>query len=432
MRSSVRASAAGLSALLIAIGVTGTALAGATPTPSNGVDTATLANPSSDDAMLNLLGEQGVSYSPVTSPAQALGTGDTEDFTLVIDQEEIPNTSMLNLLSNAGFGRIVVLNNRSDTLSALTGGAVGLAQTAVAPQSATLNPSCAQSDAVAAGNVDLEEGTATFSLDSTSDATGCYQVEGAPVLVDAGSPRGLGDVIALGSTAFFENQFLASAGNAALGLRIFGAHPHLVWWAPTFVSDPGLLNCAGNGCQLGGGGNANGGGGGGGNGASPQNGTTVTQSPGTQQSSSSQPTLTSLMPSWIWWALLQLVVAALLTAYWRARRLGRVVSEELPVKVRAAETVEGHARLYRRANAHGRAGELLRRATASRLAGYFGIPAARAHADPSLLIAPVAARLEAEPELIGDLLAGEAPQSEAELVLLADHLDQLEKEVRSS
>jgi hypothetical protein len=66
------------------------------------------------------------------------------------------------------------------------------------------------------------------------------------------------------------------------------------------------------------------------------------------------------------------------------------------------------------------------------LAGYFGIPAARAHADPSLLVAPVAARLETAPELIGDLLAGEAPQSEAELVLLADHLDQLEKEVRSS
>ncbi len=138
------------------------------------------------------------------------------------------------------------------------------------------------------------------------------------------------------------------------------------------------------------------------------------------------------MPTWIWWALLQLLVAVLLVAYWRGRRLGAVVTEQLPVTVRAAETVEGHARLYRRANAHGRAAELLRKATASRLAGYFGIPAARAHADPSLLVAPVSARLGVTDDLVADLLTGQAPQSEAELVLLADHLDQLEQEVRSS
>jgi len=427
VRSSVRASVAGLSALLVSVGVAGTALAAATPTPSNGVDTATLANPSSDDALLNLLGEQGVSYSPITSPEQAL-RGDPQDVTLVIDPDEIPDQSMLAQLSNAGLGRIIVLNNNADTLAQLADG-VSVAQTSASPQSTTLEPACTEPDAAAAGTLDLEEGTATFAITAGTPATGCYQVDGAPALVDTGSPQGTGDVLALGSTAFFENQYLASAGNAALGLRIFGAHPHLMWWAPSFVSDPGLLNCVGAGCQLGPGGNP---GGGATSTTGPQNGTTVTESPGAQQASSNQPTLTSLMPSWIWWALLQLVVAALLTAYWRARRMGRVVTEELPVKVRAAETVEGHARLYRRANAHGRAGELLRRATASRLAGYFGIPAARAHADPSLLVAPVAARLETPPELIGDLLAGEAPESEAELVLLADHLDQLEKEVRSS
>jgi hypothetical protein len=424
VRSSVRASIAGLSALLMSVGATGTALAAASPTPSNGVDTTTLANPSSDDALLNLLGEQGVSYTPITSPDDAL-VGDAQDVTLVIDPDEIPDQSTLAQLSNAGIGRIIVLNNNADTLTQLTGG-VGVAQSSASPQSTTLEPACAEPDAAAAGNLDLEEGTATFSIAPGTPAIGCYQVEAAPALVDVASPQGTGDVIALGSTAYFENQYLASAGNAALGLRIFGAHPHLMWWAASFISDPGLLNCVGAGCDLGPGGNPGGGA------TGQQNPTTVTESPGAQQASSSQPTLTSLMPSWIWWALLQLVVAALLTAYWRARRMGRVVTEELPVKVRAAETIEGHARLYRRANAHGRAGELLRRATASRLAGYFGIPAARAHADPSLLVAPVAARLETAPELIGDLLAGEAPQSEAELVLLADHLDQLEKEVRSS
>ena len=45
----------------------------------------------------------------------------------------------------------------------------------------------------------------------------------------------------------------------------------------------------------------------------------------------------------------------LLLALWRARRLGPVVAEPLPVVVRAAETVEGRARLYRRGGARGQA-----------------------------------------------------------------------------
>ncbi len=384
------------------------------------MDTSTLLEPTSSSALLNLLGQRGVAYYPVRHLDVVLSFA-SPDATLVISDDERPSVLALDRLVSAGFGRIIILNNDAVTVTAFMPN-VSVSRLAYAV-TAPVQPSCTQPDALAAGSVDLHTSAVTFTVSSTDNAVvGCYPVGGAPTLVYSG--QGTSDAVAVSSTTFFENDRLASAGNAALALRLFGAHSKLVWFAPSFIPDPSLNNCGGATC--GSGQNrpepgstttirAGGGGGGGGGG-----------------SGSSQPTLTSLMPTWIWWALLQLLIAVLLTAYWRGRRLGAVVTEQLPVTVRAAETVEGHARLYRRADAHGRAAELLRKATAGRLAGYFGVPAARAHADPSVLVGPVAARLRVTEESIAELLASEAPQSEAELVRLADRLDQLEQEVRSS
>jgi hypothetical protein len=425
------AAMAALGAVLSVVTVT-PAHADASPSPSGSVDTSTLLEPTSDSALLNLLGQQGVEYVPVTVGAEARDAG-SSDSTLVIDQDEQPGPAVLTELKDAGYGRVIILSNDSDAFD------VFMPNVSVGPDtvraSTPLSPSCPQTDALAAGDILMSGTSATFTINATDgSAMGCYAVTGFPTLAYSGNASS--DVVALGSGTFYENDELASAGNAALALRLFGAHKRLVWFAESFDPDPSLQNCSGNGCDsgqnfpgpmptttitLGGGNGGSTGGGGGGSGGDGGGG-----------SGASRPTLTSLMPSWIWWALLQLLVAVLLVAYWRGRRLGAVVTEKLPVTVRAAETVEGHARLYRRANAHGRAAELLRKATASRLAGFFGVPAARAHADPSILVAPVAARLNVTEDVVADLLAGQAPQSEAELVLLADHLDQLEQEVRSS
>jgi hypothetical protein len=143
-------------------------------------------------------------------------------------------------------------------------------------------------------------------------------------------------------------------------------------------------------------------------------------------------TLAQLIPHWIWWMLLQLLVAAVALAYWRSRRLGRLVGENLPVKVHAAETVEGHANLYRRASAHGRAAGLLRSAAARRIAPLLGLPAGPAGRKPESLVQAVAERLGQAPEQVHAILAGEVPMTEAELVRLTDQLDRLEQEVRSS
>lgn len=428
MRLPARATAAAALAVAVvcagaaSVAVSAPAHADASSSPDP-VDTSTLINPTSDSALLNLLGQQGVSYIPVTDPSSAKDAAG-RDSTLVIDAYEHPTDFALSELISTRFGRVVILNNEPNTLNAFMP-EVGYNSYADAP-GAAVNPSCSQADAVAAGSLHLTERPATFVLSAAGNfASGCYPIDGHPTFAYARD--GSADVAALGSAAFFENDELASAGNAALALRLFGAHRKLVWFAPSFTPDPSLNNCSGYTCDSGQ--------------STPQPGTTTTIPPGAGSggggsggggSSAGRPTLTSLMPSWIWWALLQLLVALLLVAYWRGRRLGAVVTEQLPVTVRAAETVEGHARLYHRANAHGRAAELLRRATASRLAGYFGVPAARAHADPSLLVAPVAARLNLTEPAVAKLLTGGAPESEAELVLLADHLDQLEQEVRSS
>ena len=101
----------------------------------------------------------------------------------------------------------------------------------------------------------------------------------------------------------FTNDRLDDEGNAALALGLLGAHA--AGWSGT--------------CRR-----------------------RATCRPATQKS------LYDLRARGVWWALVQVGLAVLLLALWRARRLGPVVAEPLPVVVRAAETVEGRARLYRR------------------------------------------------------------------------------------
>lgn len=131
------------------------------------------------------------------------------------------------------------------------------------------------------------------------------------------------------------------------------------------------------------------------------------------------------------WALLQLFIAALIAALWRARRLGPVVAEQLPVAVRAAEATEGRARLYRRARARTRAAEALRGATRNRLAPLVGIPPSQAD-EPDILATAVAARLTDPAIDVRTLLHGAPPPDDAALLRLADDLDALERSIFST
>jgi len=124
--------------------------------------------------------------------------------------------------------------------------------------------------------------------------------------------------------------------------------------------------------------------------------------------------------------VLQLCVVVGVLAWWRARRLGPLVAEPLPVVVRASETVEGRARLYRSHRARDRAADALRAAALTRLTPRLGL--AR-NATPDAVTQAVAHRTGSD---CGAVLFGPAPGTDADLLTLAHQLDDLERQVAQS
>jgi hypothetical protein len=440
--------ASALTATLATFAYAATPAHAATTSPSA---TTPLLSPENDDAMLNLLMEDGVQYTTASAPDDAAAYS-SRDTTLVIDQDETDmSASDIAELATSTWGRVIILSYDPSLLQAFAPGVSASGVPAPSTTGSTLvspGAGCTQSNATSAGSAVMPEGSETYTLPKATpsstpttlttptattpdpDLTACYFLDGsdnAPAMVSVHDKKTGGDVILLGWTDFAENKYMAEQGDAALALGLFGAHGTLVWLATQFTEDNNLNGCVGQACGSGTAtanpsGNPPGQGGGAGSGSGGN---------GNGSSNSQAVTLAQLIPHWIWWMLLQLVIAAMALAYWRSRRLGRLVGENLPVKVRAAETVEGHANLYRRAAAHGRAAGLLRSATARRIAPLLGLPAGPAGRKPTTLVHPIAQRLNWPPAQVHAILAGEAPLTETELVRLADQLDRLEQEVRS-
>jgi hypothetical protein len=232
-------------------------------------------------------------------------------------------------------------------------------------------PGCAQPDAVAAGEARVRG--VVFA--APEGAVVCYRR--SFVEVRSGTQR----VTFLGTGELMTNDRLDEDGNAALALRLLTRHPTVEWVYPRTFATP----------------------------EEPES-------------------LTDLLPGWVWVLVAQLVVVALLLAFWRGRRLGPVVVEPLPVVVRAAETVEGRARLYLAARARGRAAEALRAGTRDRLVRALGLAP---DASRETLVAAVAPRTRGRDGASLDaLLYGPPPPDDATLVRLADDLDSLYSEVR--
>jgi hypothetical protein len=137
--------------------------------------------------------------------------------------------------------------------------------------------------------------------------------------------------------------------------------------------------------------------------------------------------LVDLLPGRLWWSVLELVVALMLFAISRGRRLGPLVTEPLPVVVRATETVEGRARLLRGARARRSSAEALRAAARRRLSTRLGLGPAPAEA---ALVDRITTRTSRGANEVNDLLYGSSPVDDRGLVALATALDRLEEEMR--
>jgi hypothetical protein len=116
-------------------------------------------------------------------------------------------------------------------------------------------------------------------------------------------------------------------------------------------------------------------------------------------------------------------------AFWRGRRLGPLVIENLPVTVRASETMEGRARLYQKGAARLRALDSLRVGTIDRIAVQCGLPRV---AIVDEVIAAVASLTSSDIREVRSLLLDETPRTDRDLVRLSDRLLELERSVASA
>ncbi|HJD82483.1 DUF4350 domain-containing protein [Kitasatospora aureofaciens] len=331
-------------------------------------------------AVVALLEHQGVKVELGTDPAAAANGADT----LVLPEPDLLSPAQLRAVAAARHQRLVLIAPGPAALGVLAPGIRAADEAGDAPFAPVrgTQPGCSLPEALRAGSAS----TGGMLYTSGSRGDGCYRRGHAYPLVR--TPSGGGDVIVLGSGRFLRNDELAGDGNASLALGLLGSQPRLTWHLPDY---------------------------------------TAPVAEGTPHKS-----FGDYIPKGWHWALYQLAVAAVLAALWRARRLGPVVSENLPVVVRAAETTEGRARLYRRAKAHGRAAEALRRAAAHRLAPALGVPLQAGAPEPEALCAAVAGRLPERPAAdVRALLYGPPPTDDAALLRLADDLDALERQVRN-
>jgi hypothetical protein len=336
-------------------------------------------------AVAELLADRGVSTRVVTTLDEARAAA-APDTTLLIATPDLltrPQQALLHAGTADSGGRTLLVAPGGSSVEQLAPGVTADPATSLA---ATLTPGCDLPAARRAGTAD----TGGLRYTTTHpDADQCYASQRLATLIRLPSPTGDGDTVVLGAPDILYNDRLDEHGNASLALQLLGSRPHLVWYLPSLAD----ASAAGQ---------------------------------------DDERTLFELLPPGWLWGTLQLFIAAALAALWRARRLGPLVPEKLPVAIRASETVEGRARLYRKANARDRASTALRSATRTRLAPLVGVPVARAHS-PETLLPALSARLHGDlggDQALHTLLFGPPPRDDAGLITLADRLDALEREVR--
>ncbi|OLZ70022.1 hypothetical protein AV521_17015 [Streptomyces sp. IMTB 2501] len=340
------------------------------------------ADPYGSRAVAQLLTDRGVSTRVVTTLGEARAAAGPDTTLLVAVPDLLTNRQQTRLhqATAASGGRTVLIAAGSPSVERL---APGVTADPATSAGSTLAPACTLPEARRAGSAD----TGGIRYTTTRlDADSCYPSERLATLLRVPEASGDGDTVVLGAPDILFNDRLDEQGNASLALQLLGSRPHLVWYLPS-LSD-----------------------------------TSVTDN-------GDRRNFLDLLPSgWLWGAL-QLFIAAALAAVWRARRFGPLVPERLPVAIRASETTEGRARLYRKADARDRAAAALRSTTRTRLAPLVGVSVTQAHT-PETLLPALSAHLSRDGQALHSLLFGPPPGDDAALIALTDQLDALEREVR--
>jgi hypothetical protein len=376
--------ARGIALAAVLILVAAVAMAAVRSTVRHGALDPRSADPYGSRAVAQLLADRGVATRVVTSLGAARDAAGPDTTLLVAAPDLLTDRQQARLrkATATSGGRTVLVAADTPSVERL---APGVTADPATSSATTLAPHCTLPAARRAGSAD------TGGIRYTTTRLGadrCYPSERLATLLRIPETSGGGDTVVLGAPDILYNDRLDKQGNASLALQLLGSRPHLVWYLPS-LSDTSATGAG------------------------------------------DQKNFLDLLPSGWLWGTLQLFIAAVLAAFWRARRFGPLVPERLPVAIRASETAEGRARLYRKADARDRAAAALRSTTRTRLAPLVGIPVTQAHT-PEALLPALSAHRTGEQQALHSLLFGPPPGDDAALIALTDQLDALEREVRRS
>lgn len=323
-------------------------------------------NPDGDgaQALAKVLDEQGVDVQVVRSAAALDRTTANASTTIVV-------TSSGNL-GRTTTSRLLRHQGQSH-LVVVAPGAQLVRELGISDFPRTTTPT----GAIAAGCPPYDGLSLRTDVAQAFNAPGCFRTQGGVMLAE---PRA--GLTLLGADAVLTNDQILEGDNAAIALRLLGQRQRLVWYVPDLADLGGADGVA----------------------------------------------VSTLLPDWLRPSLWLLAAAAVALVVWRARRLGPLAREPLPVEVKAVETTRNLGRLYRRAGDRAHAAEALRSAARARLAVRLRLPR---RPDPARLSADVAAHtgrpLAEVEELLGP--TSPPPAGDRDLVALADALTELDREV---
>lgn len=361
-----------LAAIAAAVAIVSAIAAGSGPTGEPlGADNPA---PVGAQALVKVLGAHGVTVVAADTFAEATAAGGKQATVLVYDPSALLSAEQLQQLKAKN---LVLVAPGKSALDALAGGVSAATRNLPAD---TVAAGCSLPAAQRSG--DILAGGSAYRVPDTF--TGCFpRGDGRYSLATgprSGSQAGTGTVTTvtvLGAAAVLRNESIINAGNAALAVALLGAEPTLVWYLPSLADVP----------------------------------------------SSGPPSLGELTPGWVTPVLVLLVAVAAAAAFWRGRRFGPLVAENLPVVVKARETMEGRARLYQRSSARLHALDALRIGAAGRLATLTGLPRSATIGE----IADAVARLTGRhPDELRGILLDASPASDGELARLSQQLTDLE------
>lgn len=330
-------------------------------------------------AVATVLGREGVAVSRVRDRAALAVAPTGPGSTVVVTRSELLAGDGMRVLRDTRADRIVLVEPTSSALEAL-----GL-EVDVRPSPGDGGVVAANCSWANAAGLSITSTGSRYGVFAPSDATTCFAPgdgygaggddAGQVVRIPRAGDRP--EVVLLGNPEVLRNKTIVDADHAALALRVLGSTPRLVWWNV----DP--------------------------------------------RDSDAEAAAEPVVPSWFLPAVAILAMTTLVWMLVRGRRLGALVTEPLPVLVRADETTRARGRLYERAADTTRAAALLRRGTRHRLSSYLSAPDR-----PPDLVTAAASSSGREQQQVERLLFGPPPATDRELTHLARELRALEREVR--